>query len=137
MCGSASTHFTGAPPSLFELTRAGVEIVLDTGPSASDAFGGSAPQLPPGAQIDAAVQAPAAAPAIPQQAAPAPQPAAAPPVQQAVAPAPDFLNPPGAAPAAPAAPEPVRYQLNGQAYTEAQLVGANWTPEQIAALPRA
>jgi hypothetical protein len=55
-------------------------------------------------------------------------------VQQAVAPAPDFLNPPGAAPAA---PEPVRYLLNGQAYTEAQLVGANWTPEQIAALPRA
>jgi hypothetical protein len=116
-----------------------VEIVLDTGPSASDAFGGSAPQLPPGAQIDAAVAAPTptSAPAVPQQAAPAPQPAAAPPVQQAVAPAPDFLNPPGAAPAAPAAPEPVRYLLNGQTYTEAQLVGANWTPEQIAALPRA
>jgi hypothetical protein len=121
-------------PSLFELTRAGVEIVLDTGPSASDAFGGSAPQLPPGAQIDAAVQAPAAAPAIPQQATPA----AAPPVQQAVAPAPDFLNPPGAAPAAPAAPEPVRYLVNGQAYTEAQLLAApGWTAEHIAALPRA
>jgi hypothetical protein len=122
-------------PSLFELTRAGVEIVLDTGPSASDAFGGSAPQLPPGAQIDAAVAAPTPTSA---PAAPAPQPAAAPPVQQAVAPAPDFLNPPGAAPAAPAAPEPVRYLLNGQVYTEAQLLAApGWTAEHIAALPRA
>jgi hypothetical protein len=58
-------------------------------------------------------------------------------VQQAVAPAPDFLNPPGAAPAAPAAPEPIRYQLNGQAYTEAQLTGAGLSAEQIATLPRA
>jgi hypothetical protein len=117
------------------LTRAGVEIVLDTGPSASDAFGGSAPQLPPGAQIDAAVQAPEAAPAIPQQPAQAQAPAIP---QQAVAPAPDFLNPPGAAPAAPAAPEPVRYLLNGQVYTEAQLLAApGWTAEHIAALPRA
>lgn len=130
-------------PSLFELTRAGVEIVLDTGPSASDAFGGSAPQLPPGAQVDTAV----APPAVPQPTAPAvptAQPSAAPPVQQPVTPAPDFLNPPGAAPAPqpaaappPAAPEPVRYLLNGQAYTEAQLTGAGWSAEQIAALPRA
>jgi hypothetical protein len=110
--------------------------VLDTGPSASDAFGGAAPQLPPGAQVDTAVQTPAptAAPAVPQQ----PAQAAAPPVQQAVAPAPDFLNPPGVAPAAPAAPEPVRYLLNGQVYTEAQLLAApGWTAEHIAALPRA
>lgn len=43
-------------PELFELTRAGVEIISDDGPDAAAAFGGIAPQLPAGAQIDTGVQ---------------------------------------------------------------------------------
>lgn len=44
-------------PSLFELVRAGIEIVTASGPSASDAFAGVAAQLPAGAQVDPNVSA--------------------------------------------------------------------------------
>lgn len=97
-------------PTLFELSRPGVEIQLDNGPSAADAFGDSAPVLPANAQVDPNVgaQAQAAAPAPPAD---------------AVAPAPDFLN------------APVKtYNVGGKEYTEAQLLASKWTPAQIAAL---
>lgn len=90
----------------------------------------------PGAPAPAATPAPAAGPG-------APAPAAA-----NVQPAPDFLNgPAGGAPApaapggpaAPAAPAPaaeVKYtHPDGNAYTEAQLVAAGWSAEQVHALP--
>jgi hypothetical protein len=110
-------------PHLFELSRAGVEIILDTGPSAADVFGGAAPQMPAGAQT---------APAIPQQPTAAPAPTA--PVQQtAVQPAPDFLNPPAAV-----APAPVAMRLvNGQPYSEDALRAGGLNDAQIQALPTA
>lgn len=113
-------------PSLFELSRAGQEIILESGPSAADAFGGGAATTP--------ASNPNADPLNPPGN-PGGPPAAA------VTPAPDFLNPPGApgAPGATAAPPPApeRYVLNGQAYTAEQLAAAQWSPEQIATLPRA
>lgn len=109
-------------PVLFELTRAGVEIVLSGGPSAADVFGTSAAVLPANAQVDPGVATPAPAPAP----TPAPAPAPAP-----VAPAPDFLNPP-------AAPAPVeRFNVDGQVYTREQLRGFGWNDAQIDAAPRA
>ena len=45
-------------PVLFELTRAGIEIVSANAPDAAAAFGGVAPQLPAGAQVDASVVPP-------------------------------------------------------------------------------
>jgi hypothetical protein len=107
-------------PHLFELTRAGQEIQLGFGPVASEAFGGAAPELPPGALVDTAVQAPAPAPA--PVAAPAAPVAPAP-----VAPAPDFLN----GPQPPAAPVPEMFVVQGVTYTREQLTGFGWTPEQI------
>jgi hypothetical protein len=107
-------------PSLFELSRAGTEIILDSGPSAADAFGGGAATTPAAAAVTPAPAAAAVTPA------------------PAVVPAPDFLNPPGAPSApAPAAAQPVRYALSGSAYTAEQLTASGWSPEQIAALPRA
>lgn len=110
-------------PELFELTRAGQEIVLDSGPSAADAFGASPAQ----AAAPLAQPAPAQAAAPLAQPAPAPQPAVA-----AVQPAPDFLNAPAPAPE-------VKYihPGDGNAYTEAQLLAAKWQIEQIHALPKA
>lgn len=103
-------------PSLFELSRAGTEIILDNGPSAAEAFGGGAATTP---------------------ASNPPGNPGAPPATE-VAPAPDFLNPPGAPGGAAAPPPaPVRYVLDGQAYTAEQLAAAKWSPEQIATLPRA
>jgi hypothetical protein len=96
-------------PMLFELARAGTPIISDGGPSAADAFGGGATQQP-------AVQQPAV-----QQ--PAVQ-------QPAVQPAPDLLQPQ-------AAPEVKYLDANGNAFTEAQLVTAGYTPAQIAGLVRA
>jgi len=123
-------------PVLFELTRAGIEIVLSSGPSAMDAFGASAPVLPANAQVDPNVAAPApmAPPAAPAPVAPpaAPAPMAPP---AGIAPAPDFLNPP----APPAAPAPVaeRFSYSGAVYTRDQLKASGWQDAQIDALPRA
>ena len=103
-------------PVLFELTRAGIEIVLSSGPSAVDAFGGAAPVLPAGALVDKAVAAPAPVPV------PAP-----------LAPAHDFLNGPGVAPPPPPA-APKVYTVQGQQYTAAQLLGFGWSQAQIDAL---
>lgn len=105
-------------PELFELSRAGQEIQLGTAPSAADKFGASVPELPPGAMVDNNIPAPAPA------ANPAPAPAANP------APAHDFLD-------GPAAPAPEQFSYNGAIYTRQQLEASNWTPEQIAALPKA
>ena len=145
-------------PTLFELSRAGIEIVLDSGPSAADVFGGSQAQLPPGAQVDPNAQSapvPTPAPATPgvPNAAPAPAPVtqgvstpapagAAP----QVSPAPDILTPtpgtaaaappptPAPAPApAPAAP-PKTYNVNGTQYTAEQLKASGWDDAQIATL---
>jgi len=105
-------------PRLFELSRAGELIVLDSGPSAADAFGGGAPQ-----QQTAAPQ-PGQQPPIQQTTAPAPQVNQAPAPGQ-VAPAPDFLQP------------EVKYLASdGNQYTRAQLEAVGYTEQQIAALPQ-
>ena len=115
-------------PHLFELSRAGVEIILDTGPSAADAFGGSAPQIPASAQTAPIASA---APAIPQQ-------LAAPPFAARVLPAPDFLNPPGAVAPPPAIPAaPTMRLVSGQPYSEDALRAGGWNDAQIQALPTA
>jgi hypothetical protein len=109
-------------PHLFELSRAGVEIILDTGPSAADVFGGAAPQIPAGAQT-------APVPQTVVQPAPVPQ--------TVVQPAPDFLNPPGATTPPPAAPAQAMRLVNGQAYSEDALRAGGWDDAQIHALPTA
>lgn len=139
-------------PTLFELSRAGIEIILDSGPSAADAFGGTVAQLPQNAQVDPNATAPAVpatpatpgAPAAPAQtpaapAAPATAPAAPGAPAPAVQPATDILQP-GTAPAAPPAPAapaptaPKTYNVQGQNYTAEQLKASGWSDEQIAAL---
>jgi len=107
-------------PTLFELSRAGIEIVLSSGPSAADAFGAAAPVLPAGALVDTAITAPAPVSTTPT-----------PPAVAPAAPATDFLNP---APPPPAAAAPKLYNVNGQQYTAAQLLAAKWTQAQIDAL---
>lgn len=111
-------------PSLFELSRAGVEIILSGGPSAAEAFGGTQAQLPPNAQVSTQVPAPQV-----QE-------------QQTVVPAPDFLNPQAGAgavpePPAPPAPPVEKFNVNGQVFTREALVAAKWTDDMINALPRA
>jgi len=91
-------------PILFELSRAGQQIVTGDGPDAAAAFGGSAPVLPPNGAYDTAV-APPAGPGVP--------------------PAPGLVAPP-----APAEP---KYLVNGVEYTLSALKAANWTDAQIAA----
>lgn len=139
-------------PSLLEVVRAGIEIVLTAEVDASAAFGGVAAQLPTGAMVDPNAQAPAAVPATPTAAAapvaapvaavpsvspqPQPAPAAAPAVPApgvAVTPAPDFLKP-QAALAPPPPPVAKTYLVEGTYYTEEDLKGFKWTDEQIAAL---
>ena len=101
-------------PIMFELSRAGVQIITDTGPAASDVFGGGQPTVPATAQVAPAV----AVTPQPGQAAVAP---AAP-----VAPAPDLLQP------------EVKYlDANGNAFTEAQLLAAGFQAAQIQAMPHA
>ena len=120
--GNNSTESPGIylNPSLFELTRAGIEIVLASGPDAAAAFGAAgAGQMPANALVDTAI------PAAAEAAAAAPPPAgaaAAPPPAEAVTPAPDFL-----------APEKT-YDVKGTQYTEAQLKASKWSDAQITAL---
>lgn len=97
-------------PKFFSLMRAGQLIQLDSGPSAAEAFGGGSP-----------APAPQAAPN------PAPQPQVTPPSE----PHRDFVNgPPVTPPPAPAAER--RFDVGGNQYTESQLKGFGWSPEQIA-----
>lgn len=99
-------------PQKFELSRAGIEIVSqNAGPSAADVFGGSAPELPPGAAVDASVQTPAHTTTTP------------PPGTHTPPPAHDLVN---VAPPV-VAPEP-KYSYNGQVNTMAQwLAMPGWT----------
>lgn len=99
-------------PSIFVLERPGEEIVLDSGTTAAEAFGGGTP-----AQVQHTSVTP---PATPNPAA-----AAAPPVQ----PAPEFLTPPAA--------QPEKYMVNGNVYTREQLTAAGWTDAQIATAQKA
>lgn len=156
--GSAQQPGVYLNHSMVELVGYGEEIV--TGPSGDAIFGATpAAALPPGAsatplapqtpiaQQPAQAAAPVATPQPAAQPVATPQPAAQPaqaatPAPSNVQPAPDFLNGPAAAPAAPAqpaaAPAPVevkRLDANGNAFTEAQLAGAGYTPEMIAAMP--
>lgn len=145
-------------PTLFELSRAGQRIVLDGGPDAAEAFGGSAPVLPANGAFDTSVSPP------PVNAAPPPpvveeprylvngveytvaqlraarwteaQIAAATPV----APAPS--GPVAPAPGGPVAPAPdflnppeLAFLYQGKTYTKSQLLGYGWTEAQIASLP--
>ena len=146
-------------PSLFELTRAGIEIISDFGADPNETLAATQAQLPPGALVDpnvnpadlppgalvdpnaAAAAAPGVVPAAPGAPTPAPAAAAPSPVtpapaaptpapaQTPVTPAPEFLN------AAPPAPE--KYTLNGAAYTAEQLRASGWSDAQIAGLPKA
>jgi hypothetical protein len=135
--------------SMVEMVGYGEEI--NSGPSGDAVFGAApAGALPAGASATPlANSAPIAQGGqMPGMAPPQGGPAIAPPAN--VQPAPDFLNGPAPAVAAPApaaaAPAPaaatpapavaeVKYlDLNGNAFTEAQLLAANYTPAMIAAL---
>lgn len=95
-------------PSMFELSRAGELIILDSGPSASEVFGG-------GATTTATTTAANVAPANDFL-----NPGGGP-------------TPPGAGPTPPAT-EPNRL-VEGKVYTAEQLRGFKWTPAQIEAAP--
>lgn len=103
-------------PDQFELSRPGVQIIVESGRSAAEVFGG--------VPAPSNTQAPAPAPG---GGAPAPG--------TTVTPAPDFAGGPGAAPAPAPAPV-VMYVHEGNQYTAEQLKAANWNDQQIAALPR-
>lgn len=110
---------------------------ISAGPSAAEVFGDTAPALPAGASATPLASAPMPAPAAavapvaaaPAMAAPIAAPAAVAPVALSAVPAPDFLAPPAAV--------EVRYAVDGKTYTEAELLGFQWTPAQIAATPKA
>lgn len=121
-------------PNLFELSRAGEQIMTDGGPAAADVFGGGAPASP---QPVAAAPAPTTAPAPAPAAAPSTVPAAAPPASAPTAPAPDFLGQPQPAPAPAPAPAEESYNYNGQIFTKSALLAAGWAEDQVTALPRA
>lgn len=113
-------------PSLFELVRAGQQIILSSGPAAADVFANQPAQLPPGAAVDTGVQAPPATATTapnpaPAATTPAPGPEPTPPPAE---PNRDFLNPPPAA--------EKRYEVGGVVYTESQLRAAKWSDAQIA-----
>lgn len=109
-------------PQMFELTRAGVEIVSQgSGPAASSVFGGAAPVIPAGAQLDPNAAAPAPT-------APVAQPAPAPATPAPVVPAHDLVTPPPVAPA----PVEERYSYSGQTLTLAEWCKMpGWTEEMI------
>jgi hypothetical protein len=127
--GNGSTDSPGmyVNPTLFELTRAGIEIIpVGNGPSAAEAFGGSVGQLPQGALIDTAVAQPAVA-----------QPAAATPP---VVPAHDLVQPgmvtppPAVPPVAtppPVAPVDPQYSYNGVTYAKSALLAMPGWSEAI------
>ncbi|MBW1725999.1 MAG: hypothetical protein JRJ62_00175 [Deltaproteobacteria bacterium] len=105
-------------PKMFELSRAGQLIVSESGPNAADVFGGGGQ---PQGQPATAQHQPAQTPQVP------------------IAPATDFVNGPGTTAAAPPPPpvEPKYVGANGGHFTAAQLSTVGYSPEQIAALPKA
>lgn len=126
--------------SMVELVGYGQEIV--TGPDGHAVFGGApVSALPAGASATPLAPATVIAPQMrapaPQMQAPAPQMQAPAPQMQNVQPATDFLNGPTPTPT-PTAPLVVKYQTqDGGTWTHEQLIGYNFTPEMIAALPTA
>jgi hypothetical protein len=103
-------------PELFSLDRAGEEIIVERGTDAVTAFGGGAPAVPAGAQVNPAIPAPTGS-------APPPPASAPPPPAQPIAPAPDFLQ-----------PKPLRL-FGAGSYTEEALLASGWTQANIDALP--
>lgn len=108
-------------PMLFDLVRAGVEIHLEGGPDANEAFGNApVPELPPGAQVDTSVAPPAATGAVPPPAA-----GAVPPPANTAPPA-----PPAPAPAPPAAPVKTMTEKAGGAPYQA-FIDQGWTDQML------
>jgi len=102
-------------PMLFELSRAGVAIITESGPSAADAFGGSTANVPANAQVDTAVAGgPGKGPQVPNT---------------------EFVDGAGKGPSVPA----IKYLVDGAPYTAAELkaFGPEWTDAVIATLPKA
>lgn len=132
-------------PTKFELSRAGELIVLESGPSAAEAFGGGAPAGPvAGPPVSPSVQPGApGGPAGPGAVAQPPGgPGATASGAPAVAPARDFLNPQGMAaqpPGAPVAPPPPtavqKYQTANGAFTREELLSYGWNEQQILSCP--
>lgn len=121
-------------PSMFELSRAGQLIVLDSGPDAASVFGGQAPAVPANAAVDTGVQQtppPAAGAVTPPPAGGDVQPPVTPPAE----PHRDFLNP--AAQQQQTPPPERKFQYQGQVYAESQLRGWGWNDAQINSLPPA
>lgn len=108
-------------PQMFELSRAGIEIVSTSNtPAASSVFGVSAPVIPVGAHVDTSV-----VPATPTPTAP-------PVAQTPPPPATDLLVAP------PAPPVEEKYNVNGVVYTKAQLLAMpGWSEAHLTNLPRA
>lgn len=113
--------------------------VIEFGADPTKVFAQPVVALPPGASAiplapaNAPVVAPPVAPVAPAIATHYPVPGVTPPAVpalQGIVPAHDFLTP-----SAPPV-EPVYRHPSGATYTASQLAAANWTPEQIAALPR-
>ena len=113
-------------PMRYLLTRAGAAIINESGPSAEEAFADFTPNIPANAQLDTSVADPGAASAGPKPGGPGKGPNA---------PANDFVEGAGAGGPTP----PVKYMVEGAAYTAAELKSfdAAWTDDVIAALPRA
>lgn len=115
----------------------GAEIVTQSGPSASEAFGGAAP-LPAGVAAPAPVaHAPVATP-VPT---PAPAPSAAPPAPVASAPAPVAPSPSPVPPPAPVAPTPpappaapsLKPEFVAQGFTYDAMIANGWTADALRA----
>lgn len=143
-------------PVMIEISRAGIAIVSANAPSATAAFGATAPEIPAGALIDNSVVTPAAAPApavAAQTAVVTPAPAVAaqtavvtPTVQTAVVtPAHDLVQP-QPTPGAVVTPPPViaapvveeSYIVDGKPFTKTQLLAMpGWTEAHLANLPKA
>jgi len=131
MNGSTDSPGMYINPVMLELARAGQQIMSANAPDAAAAFGGSAPVIPQGALVDTGV----AAPVTPA--------ATTPPPQAVVTPAHDLVQPqptPGATTPPPVlATPPVeeRFDVNGTAYTKAQLLAMpGWTEAHLANLTR-
>lgn len=108
-------------PQMFELCRAGQQIILDSGPDAASVFGGGQP-----APQQSAPTPPTQAPQAGQ---PAPQPQVQVQVQPPAQPHTQFLNGPAPQPQPQAEP---MYEVGGNRYTYSQLQGFGWTDAQIA-----
>lgn len=116
-------------PSMFELTRAGQQIVLDSGPDAASVFGGGAPAPQQSSPTPPAETSPAGQPTPPpvqqgQQVTPPTQPHS------------EFLNGPQAGTPPPVTPppaaQPEMFDVGGNSYTREQLHGFGWSDDQIA-----